>query len=105
MNARTEVREAHARYAAAWELARGHRDRIVPMREAIAREQLLRYNGMLASVFELMADAREQIAAAQGYAEALRDFWLAEADLRQALGGRLPPTPASASTAMSAQGG
>jgi outer membrane protein TolC len=60
---------------------------------------------MLASVFELMADAREQIAAAQGYAEALRDFWLAEADLRQALGGRLPPTPASASTAMSAQGG
>jgi outer membrane protein TolC len=52
-----------------------------------------------------MADAREQIAAAQGYAEALRDFWLAEADLRQALGGRLPPAPASASTAMSAQGG
>jgi outer membrane protein TolC len=105
VNARTEVREAHARYAAAWELARGHRDRIVPMREAIAREQLLRYNGMLASVFELMADAREQIAAAQGYAEALRDFWLAEADLRQALGGRLPPALASASTAMSAQGG
>jgi outer membrane protein TolC len=105
VNARTEVREAYARYAAAWELARGHRDRIVPMREAIAREQLLRFNGMLASVFELMADAREQIAAAQGYAEALREFWLAEADLRQALGGRLPPAPASASTAMSVQGG
>jgi len=90
VNARTEVREAHARYAAAWELARRHRDQIVPMRDAIAREQLLRYNGMLSSVFDLMADAREQISAAQGYAEALRDFWIAEADLREALGGRLP---------------
>jgi len=105
VNARTEVREAHARYAAAWELARAHRDRILPMREAIAREQLLRYNGMLASVFELMADAREQIAAAQGYAEALRDFWIAEADLRQTLGGRLPTVPASASTTLDVQGG
>jgi outer membrane protein TolC len=45
---------------------------------------------MLIGVFELLADAREQIAAVQGANEALRDYWLAMADLQQALGGALP---------------
>ena len=51
---------------------------------------LLRYNGMLISVFELLADSREQVAAVNGYIEALRDFWIAESDLQMALTGRSP---------------
>ena len=52
---------------------------------------------MLISVFELLADAREQVGANQGRIEALRDYWMAEARLRRALGGRLPAaTPGSA---------
>ena len=35
--------------------------KIVPLRKTIADENLLRYNGMLIGVFELLADAREQI--------------------------------------------
>lgn len=85
VNARSEVREAYAAYHTAFELAQHYRDEIVPLRKKISDENLLRYNGMLISVFELMADARSQMASVNGYIEALRDFWLAETDLQGAM--------------------
>jgi hypothetical protein len=90
IQARSEVREAYHAYRTAFDIARHYRDEIVPLRKQISEEVLLRYNGMLASVFELLADSREQAAAVQASIEALRDFWLAEADLQAALaaGGR-----------------
>ena len=66
INARSEVREAYPAYRTAYDLARHYRDEIVPLRKRIAEENLLRYNGMLISVFELLADAREQIASVNG---------------------------------------
>ncbi len=87
INARSQVREAYAAYQTAFDLARHYRDEIVPLRKQIAEENLLRYNGMLISVFELLADARSQMASVNGYIEALRDFWLADADLQSALTG------------------
>ncbi len=97
VNARSEVRESASAWREAWELARQYRDEIVPLRRRISEETWLRYNGMLISVFELLADAREQVGANQGRIEALRDYWMAEARLRRALGGRLPAaTPGSA---------
>lgn len=98
LDARSEVREVHAGYQVAWDVADRYGRTVVPVAGRIADESLRRYNGMLISVFELLADAREQVRAAQGFNEALRDFWLAEADLRLALGGRLSvPTTAAAS--------
>ena len=47
----------------------------------IADQNLLRYNGMLISVFELLADAREQVLSVNGYINALKDYWVAETDL------------------------
>ena len=94
VEARSEVREAYAAYRAAWDMSRHYRDEIVPVRKRISEENMLRYNGMLLSVFELLADAREQVMAVNGYIESLRNYWLAETELRAALGGRLPPTPA-----------
>jgi outer membrane protein TolC len=85
INARSEVREAYAAYHTAFDLARHYRDEIVPLRKQISEENLLRYNGMLISVFELLADARGQMASVNGYIEALRDFWLADTDLQAAL--------------------
>jgi manganese oxidase len=69
----------------------------VPLRRRIADENLLRYNGMLIGVFELLADARAQIASVNAAIEALRDFWVAQADLDMALIGNHPawtPRPA-----------
>jgi hypothetical protein len=47
---------------------------------------------MLASVFDLLADSREQIAAVVGAVESLRDLWIAETNLQTAMTGR-SPTP------------
>jgi outer membrane protein TolC len=90
INARSEVREAHANWRAAHAIARHHLDELVPLRRLIADENLLRYNGMLIGVFELLADARAQIASVNAAIEAQRDFWVAQADLDMALVG--PPS-------------
>ena len=88
VNARSEVREAYHAMRSSWDIARHYRDEIVPTRNRIAEENLLRYNGMLIGVFELLADARAQIATVNGSIEALRDFWIAQSDLQMALVGK-----------------
>ena len=85
INARSEVRGAYANYRSSYDIARHFRDEIVPLKKRISEENQLRYNGMLIGVFELLADARSQITSVNGYIEALRDFWLAQADLDMAL--------------------
>ena len=94
IDARSEVRESYSAYVTSYDIAKHYRDEVVPLRKTISDEVLLRYNGMLASVFDLLADSREQAAAVQRYIDSLKDYWLAETDLQQALGGRLPqPAP------------
>jgi len=91
INARSEVRESYSAYVTDYDVAKHYRDEVVPIRKTISDELLLRYNGMLASVFELLSDSRDQVGAVNSYIEALKDYWLAETDLQQAVGGRLPP--------------
>ena len=100
VNARSEVREAHAAAQGAYALARHYRDEVVPQRQRISEENLLRYNGMLISVFELLADAREQVAGVVGALEAQRDYWLAQARLQAALVGPAPTPARSARVAL-----
>jgi outer membrane protein TolC len=85
IRARSEVRESYAAYRTAFDIARHYRDEIVPLRKRISEEMLLRYNGMLSSVFELLADSRDAVASVNAYLEAQRDFWIAETDLQMAL--------------------
>jgi outer membrane protein TolC len=104
INARSEVREAYTGYRSAYDIARHHRDEIVPVRRRIAEENLLRYNGMLIGVFELLADARAQISSVNHYIDALREFWIAQADLDLALIGK-PSLAAPAGPATPAEPG
>lgn len=90
VNAQSEVRESYAAYRSAYALAQHYRDEVVPLRKRISDENLLRYNGMLISVFELLADAREQVASVAASVEALRDHWIAQAWLQATLSGRTP---------------
>lgn len=90
IHARSEVRETYGVYRTNYDIAKHYRDEVIPLRKKISEEMLLRYNGMLSSVFELLADAREQVAAVNGYIDTLRDFWLAESDFQMALTGRSP---------------
>lgn len=108
VDASSQVRENFGAYRTAWDIARHYRDEIVPLRKTIADENVLRYNGMLIGVFELLADSREQITSVIAAIEAQRDFWLADAALQSVLIGRpmsamstqgSAPTSASGSSA------
>ena len=100
INARSEVRESYQGYRVTYDIAKHYRDEIVPIRKRIAEENLLRYNGMLIGVFDLLADARAQITSVNGYIDALRDFWLAKADLDMAMIGKPNMTPTNSSAMM-----
>ncbi len=84
VQARSDVRVAYSGYRTAYDIARHYRDHVVPRRKQISDEVLLRYNGMLASVFELLADAREQLTSVNESIEAQRDFWIADTQLQAA---------------------
>ena len=88
VDASSQVRENYGAYRTTYDIARHYRDEIVPLRKLIAEENVLRYNGMLIGVFELLADSREQIASIVQAIEAQRDFWLAEAALQATLIGK-----------------
>jgi outer membrane protein TolC len=90
VRARSEVREAYGAYRTSYDLTRHYRDEVVPLRKRISEENLLRYNGMLVGIFELLADARAQIAGVNAYLDALRDYWIADTNLQIALTGGAP---------------
>lgn len=87
LRARSEVREAYAAYRTAYDVAKHYRDEIVPLRKKISDEMLQRYNGMLNSVFDLIADAKDQVGSVNAAIEALRDFWVADSNLQLVLNG------------------
>jgi outer membrane protein TolC len=93
IEARSQVRQAYLAWRHAHDVARMHRETIVPLRQRIGEETVLRYNAMLIGVFDLLADARAQARAVNASLAATRDFWLADADLQRALTG--PPTLAA----------
>lgn len=113
LQARSEVREGYSRMRTQYQVARQYRDEIVPARKRISEEVLLRYNGMLASVFELLADARSQIASVTAAIDAQRDYWIAESELQFAIHGgsasvtgvSLPVSSTSSAASASAGGG
>lgn len=94
VNARSEARVAYTTYRATYDIARYYQSRIIPLRRQISNEVLLRYNGMLVDVFEVIIEERERIHANIASLDALRDYHLAVADLQAALivGGTVPPS-------------
>ncbi|GAA6119505.1 TolC family protein [Acidovorax sp. FG27] len=97
LQARTEARTRWLAYRNAWDVARQQTQEVVPLRRFIQDETLLRYNGMLASVWDLLAEARASTGAVAQAVRAQRDFWLAEAELQYALTAG-SPTAAAAPT-------
>jgi outer membrane protein TolC len=91
LGAQSQVRQAYENYRATFDIARQERDEVVPLRNAVAEQNLLRYNASLISIFELLADAREQIVGMDGYIESVRDFWIAKSELDSSLIGNSSP--------------
>jgi len=102
INARSQVRERYLSYRSAWDVAAHYRDEIVPLRKRISEENLLRYNGMFIGVFDLLADAREQVQTVNRYLQAQRDFWVAQSELDLVRFGPVEASQTSASASPSA---
>jgi cobalt-zinc-cadmium efflux system outer membrane protein len=89
VNIRSEVREARDTLVAARDAAEYHAKVLLPQRQRILRETLLQYNAMQKSNLELLAaKEREQLGERESI-EALRDYWMARAQLESAVGGSL----------------
>ena len=62
---------------------------ILPLRQKILDEMLLRYNAMLVGTFELVRAKRDQTLAQRQQVEALRDYWITRAEAELILQGRV----------------
>lgn len=105
--ASSQLRESYSAYRTAYDLSKHYRDEILPVRQTISEENVLRYNGMLIGVFELLADTRDQVATVMAAINAQQQFWLADAGLSSSVIGRpasMGATPVSTSTSSAAEG-
>lgn len=100
--ASSHLRESYSAYRTAHDIARHYRDEVIPLRQTISEENVLRYNGMLIGVFELLADSRDQIGSVLAAIAAEQQFWLTDAALQAAVIGR--PSLAAAGLPSAAAG-
>ena len=87
ISAASSARQALTSYRSSLDIAKHYRDVVLPLRERVSQEQLLMYNGMLISVFDLLDDLRSSMNIESNYVDAIKDFWIADTDLQQALTG------------------
>ena len=101
----SNLRETYSAYRTNYDTARHYRDEVVPLKKLIAEENVLRYNGMLIGVFELLADSRDQIASVSAAINAQQQFWLADAALQATIVGKPMTVPAMAGAPAMSGGG
>lgn len=87
IRARAEVRASYSSYRLAYDTAKHYQQQVLPVRAQIAEEIMLRYNGMLLSVLDVIANARDQAQSQRAAIEAKRSFWLADSILEAAMNG------------------
>jgi hypothetical protein len=89
----SNLRETYSAYRTNYDVAKHYRQEVVPLRKVISEENMLRYNGMIIGVFELLADAKDTVNSVMFSIQADQQFWLADAALQAALLGRpMAPT-------------
>lgn len=86
---RSEVREKRDDLIAARDLARFTTQTLLPLRREALDGTLRLYNMMLGGTPDVLAEKTREIEAERRSIEALRDYWIARAELERAVGGRL----------------
>lgn len=100
----SSLRESYSAYRTNYDIAKHYRQEVVPLRKVISEENMLRYNGMIIGVFELLADAKDMVSSVMLSINADKQFWLADAALQATLLGR-PTLGVRESVKISAGGG
>lgn len=86
---RSEVRAARGRLVAMRDLVERYAKVVVPLREQAVNLAQDQYNGMLLGAYQLLAAKQSEVDAHRELIEALRDYWIARADLQRAVGSSL----------------
>jgi cobalt-zinc-cadmium efflux system outer membrane protein len=86
---RSEVRHARNRLLAARLTIEYLGKTLVPLRERIVTLCQEQYNAMLLGVYQLLQAKQNEVDAYREYIEAVRDYWIARADLERAIGTKL----------------
>ena len=84
----SSLRESYNAYRTQYDIAKHYQTEVIPLQKRISEENLLRYFGMFISVFDLLADAREQSGVVMQAIDAQQAFWLADSSLQSTLLGR-----------------
>lgn len=92
---RAVARRTRDRLAGYRDRALHYRDVVLPVRERVVQHSQLQYNAMQIGPLDLLRAKEQQIEAGIRYIDALREYWLAQADQGLLLAGRLPPTEAA----------
>ena len=91
VNIRSEVRSLRSRLMMQRHLVAHYKKVIIPLQERIVHLTLQEYNYMLTGVFDLLIARQNEFDTYQKYIEAVRDYWIARAQIQRVVGGRLPP--------------
>jgi cobalt-zinc-cadmium efflux system outer membrane protein len=86
---RSEVRQTRNRLMAARMTIEYYAKVLVPLRERIVTLSQQQYNAMLLGVYQLLQAKQNEVNTYREYIEAVRDYWIARADLERAIGTRL----------------
>ncbi|MFN5452520.1 TolC family protein, partial [Bradyrhizobium sp.] len=84
---RSEARDAYRSYRAAYDIAGHYAREVLPLRQIISEEMQLRYSRMQVDIFALLVEARQRLASRRAAIDAVRDFFLADAELSAAING------------------
>jgi cobalt-zinc-cadmium efflux system outer membrane protein len=88
---RSKIGELRNELASKRQIARFYQDELLPDQRRILNESLVNYNAMEIGNFELFATKAEVTRTEREYIEAVRDYWIARADLEREVGGNLTP--------------
>jgi cobalt-zinc-cadmium efflux system outer membrane protein len=91
INVRSQVRELRDEVESKREIARFCQEELLPGQMQILNQSLLNYNAMAIGSFELFAAKAEEARTEREYINAVRDYWIARAELERAVGGNLNP--------------
>jgi cobalt-zinc-cadmium efflux system outer membrane protein len=89
ITARSNVRVAQSRLGSARQIVEHYRSVLLPLREKAVQLSQLQYNAMQIGLYQLLAAKQAQVNASREYIEAIRDYWMARAELERVVGGRL----------------
>ena len=103
LDASNAVQAAHAALLLAKALAERYRTGLIPQREAVVEQAGREVNFMLIGAFDLILVKQQQYDAYAGYLKAVRDYWVARAELTRAVGRKLPSSDQTSMKVLDAQ--